>query len=151
MTDVVSSVVRSRMMAGIRGKNTRPELLIRSLLHKKGFRFRLHDGTLPGNPDLVFRKYRAVIFVQGCFWHGHGCHLFKWPATRKKFWKTKINVNRKNDILSHQRLASAGWRVLDIWECALKGRMKIGSEKVLSKTTGWLKSRTRILEIKCYV
>jgi DNA mismatch endonuclease, patch repair protein len=89
MTDIVDSATRSRMMSGIRGKHTRPERMIRSALHRRGFRFRLH-GNLPGKPDLVLSRYHAVIFVHGCFWHGHECDLFRWPGTRKKFWREKI-------------------------------------------------------------
>ena len=93
MADVVDRKTRSRMMSGIRGKNTRPELLIRKGLHARGFRFRLHDKRLPGKPDLVLPKYSAVIFVHGCFWHGHDCHLFKWPQSRREFWRKKITRN----------------------------------------------------------
>src|SRR3989338_11116862 len=113
MTDIVSPAVRSRMMAGIRGKNTRPELLIRSLLHKSGLRFRIHKVSLPGKPDLVCRKYNAVIFIHGCFWHKHNCHLFKWPLTRKEFWKIKIRSNKRNDIVNIVRLKKNGWRALN--------------------------------------
>mgnify|MGYP003795530233 FL=1 len=148
MTDVVSAAVRSRMMAGIKGRNTRPELLITSLLHKRGFRFRLHDRALPGKPDLVFRKYKAVIFIQGCFWHGHKCHLFKWPATREKFWRTKIGINKKNDRKNHEQLMKRGWRVLDIWECALKGVGRRTTENIAMLVTGYLKSGARYQEIK---
>src|SRR3954470_16295918 len=90
MADVVSSGVRSRMMAGIRGTNTAPEMILRRALHAEGFRYRLHDRRLPGKPDMVFPRHHAVIFAHGCFWHGHDCHLFKWPSTRPEFWQTKI-------------------------------------------------------------
>lgn len=89
MSDKVSSEVRKRMMSNIRSKNTKPELILRKGLHQLGFRFRLHHRQLPGKPDMVFPKYRAVIFDHGCFWHGHQCHLFKWPATREEFWYQK--------------------------------------------------------------
>ena len=97
MTDVVDRETRSRMMAGIRGKDTKPELTIRKAIHARGFRYRIHDRRLPGKPDMVFPRYRAVILVNGCFWHGHNCHLFKWPSTRVDFWKTKIERNREKD------------------------------------------------------
>src|SRR3989338_9459797 len=113
MTDVVSKFTRRCMMAGIKGKNTRPEILVRKLLHSRGFRFRLHGRSLPGKPDLVFRKYKAVIFVNGCFWHRHNCHLFKWPLTRKEFWKIKIRSNKRNDIVNIVRLKKNGWRALN--------------------------------------
>lgn len=111
-------------MRAIRSKNTAPELLIRKLLFSLGFRFRLHVKTLPGKPDIVLSKYRTVIFVHGCFWHGHDCHLFTLPQTRRDFWQAKINANRQRDLRSEDMLIRAGWRVLFVWECALKGRLK---------------------------
>jgi DNA mismatch endonuclease, patch repair protein len=98
MADIVPKAKRSEMMAGIRGKNTRPEMLVRRALHAHGYRFRLHRKDLPGKPDIVLPKYRAVIFVHGCFWHGHDCHLFKWPKTREDFWIQKIKNNQERDI-----------------------------------------------------
>jgi DNA mismatch endonuclease, patch repair protein len=123
MVDVVDKATRSRMMAGIKGKNTKPELLLRSELHRRGFRFRLHARNLPGRPDLVFPKYRTVIFVHGCFWHGHSCKVFKWPQSNKLFWETKILGNRRRDRQSIRQLVKAGWRVLVIWECQVSGKM----------------------------
>jgi DNA mismatch endonuclease (patch repair protein) len=111
-------------MRAIRSKNTAPELLIRKLLFSLGFRFRLHVKTLPGTPDIVLPKYRTVIFVHGCFWHGHDCHLFTLPQTRRDFWQAKIDANRQRDLRSEDMLTRAGWRVLSVWECALKGRLK---------------------------
>ena len=115
MVDVVDRKTRSRMMSGIRGKNTRPELLIRKGLHARGFRFRLHDKRLPGKPDLVLPKYSAVIFVHGCFWHGHDCHLFKWPQSRREFWRKKITRNKVKDAESYVSLKKEGWYILTIW------------------------------------
>jgi DNA mismatch endonuclease (patch repair protein) len=138
MVDVVDRQTRSRMMSGIRGKNTRPELLIRKGLHARGFRFRLHDSRLPGKPDLVLPKYNAVIFVHGCFWHGHDCHLFKWPKSRREFWRTKINRNRAKDADSYARLKEADWYILTIWECALKGRTRRPLEQVVAIAADWL-------------
>ncbi len=112
-------------MSGIRGKNTRPEMLIRRALHARGFRYRLHCKDLPGKPDLCLPKYRAVIFVHGCFWHGHDCHLFKWPKTRADFWEAKVRRNREVDAVALERLTAEGWRVATVWECALKGRQAI--------------------------
>ena len=100
MTDVVDSKTRSRMMSNIRDRNTKPEIKIRQALHAKGFRYRLHDKKLPGKPDLVFPKYKAVIQINGCFWHGHSCPLFKWPLTRVEFWQNKIGGNIKRDQLN---------------------------------------------------
>jgi len=122
MVDIVSKEVRSKMMSGIRGKNTKPELLVRRGLFAKGFRYRLHAQDLPGKPDLVFAKYRTVLFVNGCFWHGHNCHLFRPPATNTDFWETKIAKNRAKDESNKHLLLASGWKVVIVWECAMKGR-----------------------------
>jgi DNA mismatch endonuclease (patch repair protein) len=127
------------MMAGIRCKNTRPELVIRSALHRMGFRFRLHSRKLPGRPDLCLPRYRTVIFVHGCFWHGHNCHLFRWPSTRTGFWRKKIGRNRVVDRRAIRKLQAAGWRVLAVWECALKGRKKLALETVMREIAKWLR------------
>jgi DNA mismatch endonuclease, patch repair protein len=151
MADVVSIAVRSRMVAGIRGKNTKPELIIRRGLHAQGFRFLLHDKRLPGKPDLVFPKYQAVIFVHGCFWHGHDCHLFKWPKTRKDFWRKKIERNREVDENATELLKKSGWRSCVVWECALKGRTQLGREDVIRSIGEWLsfeRKRTIIIRGK---
>lgn len=140
MPDVVSKEKRSEMMAGIRGKNTKPELLIRSGLHRRGFRFSLHRKDLPGKPDLVLPKYKAVIFVHGCFWHCHNCHLFKWPKSHPDFWRNKIEGNRANDEKAVAQLRRDGWRILVIWECALKGKEKLPLVDVLDQSLEWLQS-----------
>ena len=128
------------MMAGIRGRNTKPELVIRSVLHRRGFRFRLHRRDLPGKPDLVFPKHRAVILIHGCFWHGHGCHLFRWPKTREDFWRGKINSNVARDRRQISALLDSGWRVATIWECALKGRHRLPVATVTETCAKWLES-----------
>lgn len=138
MADVVDAATRSRMMAGIRGKDTRPEMILRQGLHARGFRYRLHDRRLPGSPDLVFPGRRAVIFIHGCFWHGHGCHLFRLPATRREFWEAKIEGNRARDEATEAALLADGWRVLTIWECALKGRERLPVDEVLDQAANWL-------------
>lgn len=148
MVDVVPADVRSRMMAGIRGTNTKPELLLRKGLHALGFRFRLHEKALPGKPDVVLPRYRAVIFAHGCFWHGHDCHLFKWPSTRPEFWQTKIARNREVDARSEAALAEAGWRQAIVWECALKGRARLPIDEVLATCAEWLRSDEPRLEIR---
>ena len=135
------------MMAGIRSKDTQPELLLRRALHRSGFRYRLHVGDLPGRPDLVFPKYRAVLFAHGCFWHGHGCHLFKWPATRTRFWRDKINGNRANDVRTSTALTGCGWRVGVVWECALRGRTQHSVADVIALCSAWLLSDSDSLEI----
>jgi len=148
MADIVTADVRSRMMAGIRGINTKPELMLRKGLHSLGFRFRLHDLTLPGKPDIVLPRYRAVIFAHGCFWHGHDCHLFKWPSTRVEFWRAKILRNQEVDARSNRLLSEQDWRLATIWECALKGRSRQPLEKVLSACADWLRSDQQQLEIR---
>lgn len=134
-------------MSGIRSKNTKPEILIRSGLHRRGFRYRLHDKKLSGKPDLVLPKYNAVIFVHGCFWHGHDCHLFKWPKTRKQFWKNKIERNREVDRKAVERLRAEGWRVATVWECALKGKSRLEPMAVLDRLSRWLSSNRKVLTV----
>lgn len=128
------------MMAGIRGKDTAPELALRSGLHRLGFRFRLHDRRLPGRPDLIFPGRRAAIFVHGCFWHGHSCPLFKWPGSREDFWRTKIEGNRARDRVALAKLKASDWRVLTVWECALKGKHRLPVGQVIERAAAWLTS-----------
>jgi DNA mismatch endonuclease, patch repair protein len=148
MIDVVDKQTRSRMMSGIKGKNTKPELIIREALFKKGFRFKIHDKKLPGKPDLVLPKYDAVIFIHGCFWHRHNCHLFKWPSTRPEFWKTKINRNVEVDKQNYKQLKKESWYILTIWECALKGKTRRPLDEVIQRTIHWLEYETRNKQIK---
>ena len=117
MADIVAPEVRSRIMSKIKNENTRPEKIVRSLIHGHGLRFRLHSKMLPGKPDLVFRRYRAVLFVHGCFWHLHRCSLSGIPASNRAFWKEKLIANRKRDGRVKKLLKSMGWRVIDVWEC----------------------------------
>lgn len=125
-------------MSGIRGKDTKPEMVVRRGLHARGFRFRLHDRALPGAPDMALAKYSAVLFVHGCFWHGHDCHLFKWPSTRVDFWRQKIEGNQVRDAGAIGKLNALGWRVGIVWECALKGRTALDPKEVISRCSGWL-------------
>ncbi|KCZ91311.1 very short patch repair endonuclease [Hyphomonas jannaschiana] len=129
MADVVSPEVRSRMMSGIRGKDTKPEMIVRRGLHAMGFRYKLHDKRLPGRPDLVLPKYRAVIFVHGCFWHKHDCKYFKWPKTRKEFWRSKIEKNVARDKTAMEVLKNSGWRVAVVWECSFRDASEV-SERI---------------------
>jgi DNA mismatch endonuclease (patch repair protein) len=138
MVDVHNTEQRSANMRAIRHKDTNPEMQIRRLLFAKGFRFRLHVKALPGSPDLVLPKHRVAVFVHGCFWHGHGCHLFKVPATRTEFWLAKIQANRDRDYRDEGQLLASGWRVLTIWECALKGKLKKLPSEVASQATAWI-------------
>ncbi len=148
MADVVSRQKRSEMMSGIKGKNTKPEHFIRKALHARGYRFRLHKKGLPGKPDLVLPKYNAAIFVHGCFWHGHDCHLFKWPQSRPEFWRTKIKKNRENDEKTLSSLHKQDWRVLVVWECAIKGKERLGAERIIDGIVGWLHSDESYDEIR---
>jgi DNA mismatch endonuclease (patch repair protein) len=121
VTDIVDQQTRSRMMSGIRGKNTKPELALRRALHARGFRFRLHSGKVHGRPDLFLPKHRAAVFVHGCFWHRHeGCRYATVPATRSEFWRTKFDANVARDNAVRTRLVEGGWRVATVWECALR-------------------------------
>ena len=125
-------------MSAIRSADTKPELLIRSGLHRRGFRYRLHRRELPGRPDLVLPKHGAVLFVHGCFWHGHDCHLFRWPGTRVEFWREKIEGNRRRDAAALTKLTTLGWRVGIVWECALKGRTALDPVEMISRCSVWL-------------
>lgn len=136
------------MMAGIRGKDTQPEKRIRSALHALGYRYRLHVTTVPGKPDLVFPARRAVIFVNGCFWHGHNCPLFKVPSTRPDFWTQKIEANRKRDRRVRDQLEQGGWRHLTVWECTFRGAARSGSEEVIARIVRWLEGKSSALEIR---
>lgn len=148
MIDIVDSITRSRMMAGIKSRNTKPELLIRSLLHNRGFRFRLHVKDLPGKPDIVLPKYHSVIFINGCFWHGHQeCHLFRLPATRTEFWQEKIYRNQTNDSRAIDLLLANNWRVCIVWECSIRGAKK-DPEKVISTIAEWLTGDELFLEVR---
>lgn len=139
MTDVLTAEQRRLNMSRIRGRDTKPELLLRRGLHALGLRFRLHRKDLPGSPDLVFPKYQAAIFVHGCFWHGHNCPMFKLPATRTDFWAAKVAGNQARDEIALNRLAAAGWRTLVVWECALRGPARRPFEQVLVDVNNWLK------------
>jgi DNA mismatch endonuclease, patch repair protein len=121
MADVHSPATRSYNMSRIKGKNTKPEMIVRRYLFANGFRYRLHVKELPGKPDLVLKRYRTVIFVHGCFWHGHeGCPYFVIPKTRTEWWTGKLNKNRENDEKARNQLIAQGWKVVLIWECELK-------------------------------
>lgn len=121
MADVHEPEIRSYNMSRIKGKNTKPELIVRKFLFANGFRYRLHDKKLPGKPDIVLKKYKTVIFVNGCFWHGHeGCKYFKLPSTNPEWWKKKINDTKVRDKKSHDQLTKDGWNVILLWECELK-------------------------------
>lgn len=133
------------MMAGIRGSNTKPELKLRSALHLRGFRYRLHAKNIVGRPDLVFPKYRAVVFVHGCFWHRHkGCKYATIPATRPEYWQSKFEANMARDNRVTGKLREAGWRIGTVWECALMGPAQ--AEATADSISQWLKSRDLVFE-----
>lgn len=121
MADIISPERRSALMSRIRGKNTKIELEVRKGLHALGFRYRLGGAALPGRPDIVLPKHRTAVFVHGCFWHQHDCHLFRLPKTRTDFWKAKVDANRARDIRVSSELEAIGWHVETIWECELRG------------------------------
>lgn len=135
------------MMSRIRGKNTKPELMLRKALHAVGFRYRLHDRKLPGKPDVVLPRYGAVIMVHGCFWHGHDCALFRLPEERRGFWAEKIGRNRWRDVAVRLELLAAGWRVCTVWECAMRGKEKRALPELVEQCGDWLKSDVSEIEI----
>ncbi len=146
MVDVVSVAVRSRMMAGIRGKDTVPEILVRRQLFAAGFRFRLHRKDLPGRPDIVLPKYNAAVFVHGCFWHRHAnCVLATKPKSNSHFWAEKFDQNVARDERNALRIAEAGWRTAVVWECVITGSGLPHSE--FMKLSSWLRSGRASLEI----
>jgi DNA mismatch endonuclease (patch repair protein) len=148
MADIVNAATRSRMMSGIKGKNTKPELLIRKALHRLGFRYRIHSPTVPGKPDMVFTAARAVIFVNGCFWHGHDCKYFRLPSTRPEFWAAKIAANKRRDLLVRERLQNENWRYLTIWECSIRGKKNDAVANVVTEAAKWLRSKSQRGEIR---
>lgn len=146
MTDIVDKQTRSRMMAGIRGKDTKPELALRRALHARGFRYRLHSNGVPGRPDLIFPKFRAAVFVHGCFWHRHeGCCYTTIPATRPEFWQAKFETNIARDSAVRTTLLESGWRVATVWECALRKPDKVSA--TTDRLAAWLLTGTVGMEI----
>lgn len=129
--DVHTPERRSYNMSRIRGRDTKPELLIRRGLHARGYRFRLHHRSLPGRPDIVFPARRAAILIHGCFWHGHSCPMFRLPTTRAELWLSKIQANRARDARVAEELTAAGWRQLTVWECALRGPARLTPPEAL--------------------
>lgn len=122
MTDVMTPEQRHRCMSHIRGKNTKPEMIVRKYLFAQGFRYRLHVKALPGTPDIVLPKYRTVIFVNGCFWHGHTCGSYHMPKTNIDYWTNKIEQNKRRDLRERIQLRNAGWHIIQIWECMLRSK-----------------------------
>lgn len=140
MTDTLTPAQRSRVMSRIRGRDTRLEVWLRKQLFARGFRYRIHVASLPGCPDLVFPKYKAVVFIHGCFWHGHDCHLFRMPRTRTDFWRDKIRSNRERDQRNIVALRERHWRVLEIWECSWRGKTRQIPCTLIDQVADWLKN-----------
>jgi DNA mismatch endonuclease, patch repair protein len=148
MADIVDAATRSRMMSGIRGKDTKPEIAIRKAIHRLGLRYRIHSSKVPGKPDMVFPGARAAIFVNGCFWHGHDCRYFRLPSTRPEFWATKIATNKARDLTVRTELEKTNWRHLTIWECAIRGQKNDAAVRVATQAARWLRSRSLRGEIR---
>lgn len=140
MTDIISPEQRSRLMSKIKGTDTKPELIIRKGLHAMGYRYSLHRKDLPGKPDIVLRRHNAVIFVHGCFWHGHDCHLFRHPGTNTEWWDKKLKGNRERDLTNIADLRNAGWRVLIVWECSMRGKTRLDITQMFDEIVDWIGS-----------
>lgn len=145
--DRVDKATRSYIMSRVGQKDTGAELLLRNALHKIGLRYRLHDGSLPGSPDLVFRRFRAVAFVHGCYWHSHGCYRSTVPKSGREFWCEKFQTNRSRDERNVSLLLKSGWRVLIVWECALRGKTGKSSPAVAEVVKAWLESSDKLGDI----
>jgi len=145
--DTVTAAVRSKIMASVGQKNTGPEVLLRTALHRLGLRYRLHDRSMPGSPDLVFPRFKAVVFVHGCYWHSHGCYRSTVPKTRKRFWTAKFSTNKTRDSKKKAELLRRGWRVLTVWECTLSGKTAKPIGFLAKRVEAWLNSTKRMGEI----
>lgn len=147
MADIVDAAKRSRMMAGIRGRDTKIEVSIRKALHARGFRYRTDVRELPGRPDIVLTRWGAVIQVHGCFWHVHDCGLCRIPSTRPDFWREKLGGNETRDRRNRQMLLDAGWRVATVWECAVRGKGPGAPAAVAEALDGWIRGDERTIEL----
>ncbi|MBH1364782.1 DNA mismatch endonuclease Vsr [Stenotrophomonas maltophilia] len=133
MADSLTPEQRSAQMSRIRGSNTKLEVLVRKGLHARGLRYRLGGAKLPGRPDIVLPKYRTVVFVHGCFWHGHDCPLYRLPKTRPEFWQAKIDSNKSRDARVQRELRAAGWKVIEFWECKVRGQDQVAIDRTLDR------------------
>ena len=139
MADTFTPEARHRVMSRIRAKNTRPEVMVRKALFARGFRYRINDRRYPGRPDIVLPKYKAMIFVNGCFWHGHDhCRMFHVPSTNTDWWKAKFKRNRSRDARITRALTVMGWRVCHVWECAFRGTSRLPFEQVIDTIEAWI-------------
>lgn len=148
MVDVLTPEQRRCNMSRIRGRDTKPEMLLRRGLHAAGLRFRLHARDLPGRPDLVFPRFRAAVLVHGCFWHGHGCPMCRLPATRPDFWARKLEGNRARDRRTGEALVRSGWRVMIVWECSLRGPARRPLGDVLAQCAGFIRNGESYVELE---
>lgn len=148
MADIVDAATRSRMMSGIRRRDTKLEIAVRKALHARGFRYRVDARRLPGCPDIVLPKWRAVIFVHGCFWHAHDCGLCRIPSTRPEFWREKLRANAERDRRNEASLLDAGWRVATIWECTLRGKGAEALMRAVDRIERWIKSDEQTVELR---
>jgi DNA mismatch endonuclease, patch repair protein len=148
MADRLTPEQRRLNMSRVRARDTRPELVVRSMLHRAGFRYRLHRSDLPGRPDVALPRHRVAVFVHGCFWHGHDCSLFRMPTTRTEFWTAKIEGNRRRDAAALAALADAGWRSLWLWECALRGRGRLAPDDLTGRMAGFIAGDGQFAEVR---
>jgi len=136
MADFLTPEKRRRVMSAIKSRDTKPELIVRRMLHRAGFRFRLHRSDLPGRPDIVLPRYRTAIFVHGCFWHGHDCGIFRAPTTRPEYWARKLSATRERDDSVIAKLQLLGWRAITVWECQLSSNQR--QVRLLYRLTGFI-------------
>lgn len=147
MTDVLTPEQRRKCMSSVQRKDTSPELVLRSIIHKSGLRYRLHRKNLPGTPDIVFPRFKAVLFVHGCYWHSHGCYKSTVPKSRQEFWKKKFDANKERDVRNVEALLKLGWRVMTVWECALKGKKSLPDSDISDLIKTWLLSSEQVSEL----
>jgi DNA mismatch endonuclease, patch repair protein len=138
----MSEEKRSALMSRVRSTNTKPEILIRRGLHCRGFRFRIHQKLAAGKPDIVLPRWKTVVLVNGCFWHGHSCDLFRWPKSREEFWRKKIETNRERDQKMLDQLVAGGWRVATVWECGIRNRKQEELDILLERLSDWIKRKS---------
>ena len=148
MADIVDPATRSRMMSGIRSRNTRIEIVVRKGLFALGYRYRMDVRSLPGRPDIVLPRWNVAVLVHGCFWHAHDCGLYRIPATRQDFWREKLEGNAQRDRRNEATLKNAGWRIAIVWECALRGRGASALSEVVNSLHEWIRGREQMIELR---
>jgi len=146
MADLMPPEQRSKLMASVRQRDTKPEMIVRRGLHARGLRYRLNERNLPGSPNLVFPRFGTVVFVHGCFWHAHGCRLSKLPGSRQDYWGPKLEANAARDSRAIAALLDTGWRVLVIWECGLKGPGRLGEAALADRAEQFIRNGKRRLQ-----